>query len=288
MIKNLLAVAIVLALSACSGGSDDPVPDAGTVAPPAGTPPVSTPNAPVVNAPTGGGSPPASDTKAGTYIGDFGSGTGVYVINNDNFLSGLALSTDGSASSVFGDVGTESAFTGELRTHFHDPSVTPDQGIFGAGREDEPATTAFDLNIVNGQTIESLSGPSVALAGVAAGELSPATVATLAGSWTGQHRFCGADVVNCSFLVTSITINGTTVTGQTSVINPEGEEVFINEIAGGITEFGDVSLVSFTWLNNTYDGVAFFVPGATGELVFIGETLGEVDNRTIASLLSRS
>lgn len=279
MIKNFLAVASVVVLTACSSSSSTPAPDTDT--PPVNPTPVTPPANP------GDGNPPAADTKAGTYIGDFGSGNGVYVISNDNLLSGLALSSDGSANSVFGDVGSQSTFAGELRGHFHAASVTPDLGIFGAGTVADPELPAFNLNIVNGQSIESLSGPAVNLTFASAGDLSPASVATVAGSWSGRHRFCGADTINCDFLVTEITFNGTAVTGQTFVLKPDGEEVFAVDIAGSITEFGDVSLLSFNWNNNTYNGAVFFVPGSTTELAFVGETLGEGDNKTIASLLTR-
>jgi len=278
MIKNFLAIVSVVVLTACSSSST-PAPDTDT--PPAGPGPITPPANP------GDGNPPAADTKAGTYIGDFGSGNGVYIISNDNALTGLALATDGSASSVFGDVGSQSTFAGELRGHFHAASVTPDLGIFGAGTAADPALPAFNLNIVNGQSIESLAGPAVNLSFASAGALSPATAATVAGSWSGRHRFCGADIIDCDFLVTEITFNGTDVTGRTFVLKPDGEEVFAIDIAGSITEFGDVSLLSFNWNNNTYNGAVFFVPGSTTELAFVGETLSETDNQTIASLLTR-
>jgi len=274
MIKNFLAMATVVALSACSSGSDTPVADPGTPDPPV-NPPVN---------------PPATDTKAGAYIGDFGSGNGVYVISNENVLSGLALNADGSASSLFGDIGAGNTFTGELRGYLHSASVPSEQGIFGAiAAVDDTTTVSYNLNIVNGQTVESLSGPTVSLTGAVAGSVEPATASTLSGSWSGRHRFCGADVINCDVLITDITFNGTTVSGQTSILKPSGEvpPASVFEIAGGITEFGDVALLSFTWLDGTYNGVVFFAPGRTGELVFVGEDPSQAVNRTIASLLTR-
>lgn len=279
MIKNLLAIATVAALAACSSGSDTPAPDPGT---PAVNPPV--------NPPTGGGNPPASDTKAGAYIGDFGSGNGVYVINNENAISGLALNADSSANSLFGNVGTGSTFAGELRGYSHSSNTPTGEGSFGAIVPAEGVTnTSFNLNIVNGQTIESLSGPAVSLAGSSGGSLAPASAATLSGSWSGSHRFCGSDVINCDVLVTDITFNGTSIVGQTSIVKPTGLVApgSIFQIAGGITEFGDVSLISFTWQEGTYNGVAFFAPGRTGELVFVGEDPSQEVNKTIASLLTR-
>ncbi len=275
MIKYILAVASLAALSACSSSSSTPATDT----PDGGTPPVVQP--------PGGGTPPATGTKAGAYIGDFGSGNGVYVIGNDNSLSGLALAGDGTADSLFGNVGTDSTFNGSLRSYFHDSSDTPDQGIFGAGIVGTPAEEAFNLNIVNGQTIESLSGTSVNLVGAADGALTPANSTTLSGSWDGRHRFCGADITACDVLVTEITFNGTTVTGRTVIEKPDGAEVFPNPISGSITDFGDVSLLSFTWLDNTYNGSVFFLSGSDSQLVFLGETTADVDNKTIASLLTR-
>ncbi len=284
MIKNILAIATVIALSACSSSDDNDSPtnvgttdggitDGGTVTPP------------------GGGLPPATDTKAGAYVGDFGSGEGVYVISNENVLSGLAISADGSANSLFGDIGDGNTFNGELRSYYHAASVPASDGVFGAGSAgslaDVIAPTEFDLNIVNGQTIENLSGNEVSLVGSGNGSLTAASTAAVAGSWAGSHRFCGADLTACDRLRTEITFSNTDVTGRTLIVKPDGEEIFANPITGSITPFGDVSLLSFTWNSNTYNGVVFFAPGTTGQLVFIGETAADADNKTIASLLTK-
>lgn len=289
MIKNVLAITtMVFALGACSSSSDSN-PDTTPDETPDQTPDNGGGGGVVV--PPGGGLPPATDTKAGAYVGDFGSGEGVYVISNTNTLSGLALSADGSANSLFGDIGAGDAFSGELRSYYHAASEPASQGIFGAGSlgslADVIAPTEFDLNIVNGQTITSLSGNDVSLVGSGTGALTAATAASVAGSWSGSHRFCGSDVTACDVLRTDITFSSTTVTGQTVIVKPDGSEVFANPIAGSITEFGDVSLLSFTWNTFTYNGVVFFAPGETGKLVFVGETAADADNKTIASLLTQ-
>jgi hypothetical protein len=283
MIKNVLAVATVVLLSACSGGSTTP--STNTVTPPADDGGGGTVT------PPGGGLPPATDTKAGAYVGDFGSGEGVYVISNNNFLAGLAVAADGTANSLFGDIGTGNTFTGNLRSYFHNSSDPADQGVFGAGvagsLADVIAPTTFNLNIVNGQTIESVDGAAVLLVGSGNGQLAPATAATVAGTWIGNHRYCGSDITSCDVLRTEITFTSSAVSGRTVIIKPDGSQTFENPISGSITEFGDVSLLSFTWNSNTYNGLVFFRPGATGQLVFLGETSATADNKTIASLLTR-
>ncbi|MBX2881942.1 MAG: hypothetical protein KTR32_18485 [Granulosicoccus sp.] len=304
-IKTFLAIAAVVVMSACSSGGNDSNPPStdntggntggdmggntggttggdtggntggdtgGNATPPGGS------------VPTGGGTPPATGTKAGTYIGDFGSGQGVYVVGNDNALFGLALSDDGSAASLFGNLGEGSTFNGALRGHGHDASNPPTAGGFGTGFVQDPPE-AFNLNILNGQSIESLSGPAVSLVGATAGQLATANAASLAGNWVGDNQFC--DQTECFQFRVELTVSGTNINGETSVINPDGSETFINAFAGGLTDFGDVALISFNWLSNTYNGIAFFPQNGNGQLVFIGETTGETDNKTIASLLGR-
>jgi len=238
MIKRILMITATAFLTACGGGSgggsggQDPVdPNPG--------------GDPIVNPPVEAGD------RAGAYIGDFGSGQGVYVLGADNALSGLALAADGSASSLFGNLGTASTFSGNLRAHFHTASTPANEGIFSAGELAASGPAQFNLNIVDGQTIESLSGTTVSLTAVSAGGLSPATPATVAGDWSGSHQFCGADLTNCSNLVTEINFSGSTVSGRTVIITPEGTEQFPNAIAGSITQLGDVSTLTYTWFGNT-------------------------------------
>ncbi|MFT5895654.1 MAG: hypothetical protein ACI8VW_002529 [bacterium] len=234
-------------------------------------------------------------TRAGAYIGDFGSGNGVYVVSGTNALSGLALSTDGSAHSLFGELGTGSTFVGDLRSFFHTGSSPANQGVFGAGRvgtaSPNPAATAFNLNILEGQTIESLSGSPANLTAAAAGALSASSPAEIAGTWSGEHRYCNdpIDLINnCSKLITEITFAGNTVSGRTVLLNPEDVENFENLITGSIAQLGSLSTLAFTWKGFSYNGSIFFLPGSTTQLVFLGETrTGGADNPTIASLLTR-
>ncbi len=290
MIKNILAVAIVVALSACSSSSDSdndsgqtnnegqqPVAGGG-VTPPAGGGGESV-------APPGGGAGPVTETKAGSYVGNFGGSNGVYVINNDNQIAGLAVNPDGSAQSLFGDLGAADAFTGSLRQYIHQES-RPDAnaGVFGAvASAADPL--GIEVNIVNGQTIDSTatSPTAVALVGTEGSSVAEATVASLAGDWSAVHSFCGADFPNdCQLLTTSITFTGDQVTGSTLV---EGDTPVA--ITGAIAEFGDAALVTFDWGNSSnYNGVVFFTPDADGRIVFIGEN-AENDPPTIAALLSR-
>lgn len=303
MIKNILAVAIVAALSACSSGSDsgdgggdagggtgtnantgtntgnviaDPtepsVPDAGTV-------------------PTGGGDGPVAGTKAGSYLGTFGGAEGVYVINNDFDLAGLAIAADGSAQSLFGNVGPGDDFSGNLRQYLHQESRGI-PGSFGSiGGLADPLS--IDVSIINGQTITSTadSDTAVALVGTTGSAVAPATVASLDGSWEGVHSFCtdGPDgqLVDCQLLTTTLTFNGTDVTGSTVVTDPDGVDTFTVLIAGGITEFGDAALIDFTWGDAAgYSGVVFFTPSADGRLVFIGEREGE-NNPTLSAVMNQ-
>jgi len=174
----------------------------------------------------------------------------------------------------------------------HRASTPADQGIFSAGEPGAnaptPAATQFNLNIIEGQTIESLSGAAVSLTAAGAGGISPSTPAAVAGFWSGSHQFCGADLNNCSNLVTEITFSGNDVNGRTLILAPDGTEQFANPIVGSIEQSGDVSTLTYTWNNNTYIGSIFFLPGSNTQLVFLGETPAQdANNRTIASLLTR-
>lgn len=270
MFKRILALTGAAFVAACSSSS---------------------PSAPVA---TESDVTPGDGSRAGAYIGDFGSDNGVYVLSEANALSGLALSADGSAHSLFGELGEGSTFVGDMRSYFHAPNDPVNQGTFGPGNagtnSPNPAVTAFNLNIVDGQTIESLSGNPANLTAAAAGALSASSPAAIAGAWSGDHRFCFTNdlATTCSVLTTEITFTGNTVSGRTVVSGAEGSEPFIIPIAGSIAELGNLSTLAFTWNELSYSGSVFFLPGSTTQLVFLGETRSAgVDNPTIASLLTR-
>ena len=299
MIKNILAGAIVVALSACGGGSDDDdnvdttpttpaaptTTDGGTVEP--GTIPPSA--GPI---PTGGGAGPVTDTAAGSYVGTFGGATGVYVINNEFQLSGLAINADGSAQSLFGDVGSGDTFTGGLRQFIHQETLPVGTGDSFGSVAGAAAPLEIDVTIVNGQTIESTaeSATAVSLLGTEGSSVAPATAASLAGTWEGVHGFCGMDadgaLINCQLLTTTLTFNGTDVTGTSVFTDTEGAE-FTTLIAGGITEFGDASLIDFTFGDAPgFSGLVFFNPAGDGRIAFVGENPGDVGPATIAGVLT--
>ena len=274
--KIALTTTLAITLAACGGGggSDTPATD---------TPPAEPPETPTAPPPPTD-LPPISDTKAGSYFGTFGFGDGVYVIDNDNNLAGLAVAADGSATSLFGNVGDGNSFNGTFRQYNHPASTPSTAGIFAAG-DPQTISANYDLNIVNGQTIESLSGPSASLIG-ASGTVMVADAASLAGDFQGRHRFC-ITPDDCPELVTDINFNGSSVTGSTRVVQSDGEDTFIVPIAGTLSDFSEGALISFEWNSNVYNGVVFFIPDGSGRVVMIGETSAEVDNQTIASLMTR-
>ena len=301
MTKNILAVATVVALSACGGGSDDD--DSGNdvsqtpavVTTPANdnggdTPVVTTPAA--TDAPTGGGAGPAAETSAGSYLGSFGGGEGVYVINNENELAGLAIFADGSAQSLFGSIGAGDTFSGELRQFIHNTSeVNPGVESF-ASVAGPAAPLSIDVNIVNGQTIESTAESATAvslLAAVDGDALLPATAATLAGSYESVNSFAGQGEIFT--LSTTMTFDGNSVTGSTTITQPDGTSDPAVAIVGGITEFGDAAIIEFTWGDVAgYSGVVFFNPNDTeNRVVFVGEnpTAADTDSPpTISAVMT--
>jgi len=60
-------------------------------------------------------------------------------------------------------------------------------------------------------------------------------------------------------------------------------------VRGGITEFGDASIVEFNWNGAVYSGLVFFSPENDDRLVFLGESLASEDGETptISALLTR-
>jgi len=252
-----------------------------TAANPDGSPPT----------PSGGGAP-SGDTKAGTYLGDFGFGTGVYVIDTEDRLAGLSLADNGEANALFGELGEGNTYSGTLRRQVLDPSNPPDAGGFGTGDPTLEAVGPYELSFTPGDSITSTGGEQSASLSVAGeGALQPATVASVAGSWRGVNEYGDCSGTAGCRLVFEITFDGTSVSGSTSVETGAGESSFENPIAGSIAEYGDVLLLSFNWSSGErlaqYDGVAFFTTDGTGRLVFLGETLAGGDNPVIASLLAR-
>jgi hypothetical protein len=195
----------------------------------------------------------------------------------------------------FADLGTESTFVGDTRSYYQTLSRPAELGVFGAGdagtSSPNPAATAFNLNIVEGQTIESLSGNPVNLTAAAAGALASSSPAAIAGTWSGGHRLCidANDLVNaCSVLVTEIDFTGNVVSGRTVALHPAGAEKFVNPIEGSISELGTVSTLKNTWDGLPYSGSVFFLPGSTTQLVFLCETrTADARDPTIATLLTR-
>ena len=313
MIKNILAVAVVLALGACSSGSgsgdsnavnddsqqggnadqgntDQGNTDQGNTDTGNGNTGGETDNQGGSNAPVGGGAGPVTATKSGSYTGNFGGSNGVFIINNDFDLAGLAINANGSAQSLFGNLGSGDTFSGGLRQFIHQES-TPDgaTGSFGAVAS-RGGDLNIDVTIVNGQTIESTaeSATAVTLVGTTGSAVAPANAQSLAGTWAGVHSFCGADTTACQLLTTTLTFSGTSVTGSTAITAVDGTVGAPVLIEGGITDFGDGALIDFNWGDSAgYSGVVFFTPAADGRLVFVGENQANADVPTISAVMNR-
>jgi len=308
MIKNILAVAVIATLSACSSSSNDsaddsPAPDnnppANDAAPPVTVTPPTTTTPPGSISPPGDGAGPEAGTKAGSYIGTFGfagDAVGVYVIDNENQLAGLAIAADGSAQSLFGDLGGSDMFEGSLRQYLHDESQLNDAALSFGSTGGVANPLGIDVTIVNGQTIESNAESSTSVALMASsGSLAPANAQSLAGTWSGIFSFCTlsgeppAPVPGeCNLLTTQLTFSGSSMTGSTTFQSFEGGEPFVAPMFGAITDFGDVALFDFAWNNiGGYSGLVTFTPDGSGDIAFVGENLGNPDNITISGRLAR-
>ena len=167
MIKNILAVAVVVALGACSSSSDnnnDATPgDSGTPTPTPTPTETGAPNDATPPTAPGGGEGPVTESKAGSYVGTFGFADGVYVIDNDNQFSGLAINAAGGAQSLFGVIDTEGAFTGTLRQYLHEQSRLNDAATSFGATGGAAADLSIDVTIVNGQMIESTTNSDTAV-----------------------------------------------------------------------------------------------------------------------------
>jgi hypothetical protein len=274
MYLRLLVVSIAFALGACSsGGSSDGTTTGGDTGGDTG-------GGDTAGGDTGGGN--TGDTKAGVWQGDMGFGPGVYVIDNANNLYGLATAHGGSYNSFFGNLGTGDSFNGQLDTHFH-PASNAIKGSAFAPQGEDVAATAINVNIVNGQTIESLDTNNPFTLTFATNGLQPAaTIASVAGSWSGVHSFC-SNATDCQEFTIDLTFNGTTLTGATGVnALPTGDNVFPVSMSGTISEFGSVLTTQYTWGTRSLNGVIYF--DDNGDLILNGDSAAE---QTISSKLSR-
>jgi len=270
---------VLLLTSACSSGGGDPAGGANN-------PPLNDNNGPPVTRPTvtptggGGVAAPSADSKAGVWVGSFGLSSGVYVVDNNNNLYGLAIEPDGAANSVFGNLGAGNSFSGVLDTHFHPPTNAVSGANFAPQGEDPATNSAFNLNIINGQTIEDAAS-GVALTFSAPGTLTPATFDSVAGQWRGVHSFCSPS--SCSEFVIDLTFSGGNFTGQTGVVRLDsGTDVFPVDMAGALTQFGDVLLANYNWGSRSLQGVVYF--NGDGRLVINGDNAAEM---TISAVMNR-
>ncbi len=109
-----------------------------------------------------------------------------------------------------------------------------------------------------------------------------ATIASVAGSWSGVHSFC-SNATDCQEFTIDLTFNGTTLTGATGVnALPTGDNVFPVSMSGTISEFGSVLTTQYTWGTRSLNGVIYF--DDNGDLILNGDSAAE---QTISSKLSR-
>ena len=283
MTKKLIALALASVVFGCSSSNDDGGdPPAGGADAPTGE---GTPTEDGAPAPPAGGGTPTTDSKAGIWTGNWGFGDGVLVVRNDNSIAGLALSPDGSANSIFGSLGEGDTFEGELDNHTHAASNEVAPGVFAQrGAKIDPVS--YSLNIVNGQTIESIDDGGVLLTFAAPGEFTPATAESVSGDWQSSHSFCGE--TDCFNVIMNVSFNGETMTGNTDVVDiATGESTgFSPNIQGTVAPFGDAMNTSFTWNDLTFEGVMYFAED--GRLVFnADDTSGEPDSETLSSILTK-
>ncbi len=300
MIKYLPVLLLATTLVACSSDDDDTSTDgtattgtgtttagtggdtAGTGSDTAGTTAGTTGGDTTTGGTTGGGEPGG---RSGAYIGTMNAGRGVYVIDNNNYLSGLSIAADGSATSVFGSIGADSRYSGPLTVVQH-PAGAGSVPAFGNGDRlaDDYQAPTFTFDIVDGQ---SISGGDVNLVYAGGSELTPVTAGALDGTWGSNYEF-GCEASNCHVLETSVIINGTSVSGSTRYKPIDGDYGEPLPINGTISEFGGVALLSFIWReSDAYQGIAYFSLDDPTQLVFLGTSTENVENPTIAALLTR-
>ena len=254
-------------------------------------------------APSGSGAPDGS-TKAGVYIGDFGFGPsydqGVFVVDNDFELSGFALASDGSAKSVFGPLGATDTFQGTLNEYDHQASKGSSvESSFGVSADTASVIGPLGLTFNYGSSIEGSSARAVTLTVANGGQLMPATLATVEGTWRSDNQYgdCSAATgpQDICRLVTEMTFSGGTVTGSTYLANTTNDyTTYRNPIDGVVSEFGDVLLLNLNWgtpanqNRNTYRGMAYFTLDGTERLVYAVESdLDSASPRVLAAVMTR-
>lgn len=294
---RIVAVSLVAVLAACSSGDDDDT--SASIDDPTGAgngealddadiDPGTDPGTADGGVDTGG--VVSGDGRAGVWLGDFGYGPGVYIVDGGNRLYGLALNEDGSARSTIGSIGDGDSFDGTLDDHDHPASSSPAGNAFAPQGDEVDPPVNYQLNIVEGQTIESLDGGSVSLGYAADGALADASPGAIDGTWVGIHTFGTGDALTAFDM--TLSFSGNSVAGSTGLDNPDFP--FEHTITGTLSDLGDVSTIAFDWTNDdegttrSYEGVVYFADDGSGDLIVNADyTDGPGDPNTLSSRLVR-
>jgi len=306
--RPLPAVLVATLLGACSGepavrvdngtaaGGGDDVVAGGGDAPDSGAGEGGTPDAPDREPGVPGEDvaalPPGS--RAGAYAGRIDGGSGVFVLDRDERLIGLATRPDGSGMSWFADFGAGTASGPALRFEHAAADAASGGAEAGAADTSSPLGTSAgegpELGLVDGERIAVVSGDTVVeLDAAGRGGLAPVTRASLAGAWRGEHRDCDSLGEHCSRFVMTLDIADNVLAGSSGVLTADGTDLFVVPMSGTLVPLGDFAEVVFEWNTYDYAGVVHFVPGESDRIVLIGYTDRELaDYPVVAAVLTRT
>lgn len=290
ILKRLIFVGLVGLLTACSSSSNNGGGDTTTGG---GTTGSDT---------TGGGTTGAGTTggdavgNQGVWTGDIGYGNGVFVVDGNNNFYGLSSSNGSSYNSSFGNIGGGSSYSGSLADYFH-PASGNFSGVAMAPIGESPTSTDLNLNVVTGQTIENSAAGNPFTLVYNPAALSAATPSAIAGSWVGTHSFAAPTEnggVYAEYRM-EITFSGNTFTGTTGVYgfggDEEGSATFLHNVSGTVEGFSTVATTTFTWSDDssstTYNGVFYFDPNGTGNLLLNVQAANGGEPVTLNSVLVR-
>jgi len=262
MIKHVMALALVVALSACSSDSNNDTPTGNTDA--NGT--ADSGNNGGDNGGDNGGNnggdnggtiTPSGDIP-GVWFGQNNFGEAVMVIDSNQNVYSLAANGSGGYETVFGPT------SGQLDQFFHRDSIEANATSFTLAG-DLPSTQGaasdtitYDLSVGNeGQQLTNAGTATAAAFDMTLAQLNdvPAiSVGDVAGTWTAQTSY-ECVPVNCQFSLTLNIAASGALTGDTNFNNGE----FVAELTGTVAAGSSQYLtINFNWNETSRAGVLYF------------------------------
>ena len=283
----LLAAAFTLAAGCSSSGGDDPAP---TPTPPTTNPsdpaaptnPTTTP--PPTDQPTNPDATPGvpSGTIVGVWTGPTDFGTGVYVIDSNEFLYGFSSDGAGKFKSMFGPT---SGLIERFDHRISDNLALGDAPTVVGDPDQEFASLSYLFEV----TEDGMSLFNTSFLGdftMALADDNAISIADVAGSWEAKTSFCETCPLAVNIdIAADGSLSGQTSFGDQGVLDP----VNAIPLSGSVTGGGQFLNIEFIWDGKTRTGVAYRDPGTQKLMInTVGLESEEAGNRAFSALMTRT